>query len=78
MNTMYLITSAILLLPCIHAGDDSSRAGKIAGAVCGAVGVAATVGIVVWVVRGSPHAFCESKVFLFLNFNFYFGLKTTV
>ncbi|XP_005754417.1 uncharacterized protein LOC102213648 [Pundamilia nyererei] len=38
-------------------GDDSSRAGKIAGAVCGAVGVAAIVGIVVWVVRGSPHAF---------------------
>lgn len=38
-------------------GDDSSRAGKIAGAVCGALGVAAIVGIVVWVVRGSPHAF---------------------
>lgn len=78
MNEYNVLDYFSYLLPCMHAGDDSSRAGKIAGAVCGAVGVAATVGIVVWVVRGSPHGFCESKVLLFLNFNFYFGLKTTV
>ncbi|XP_039908297.1 uncharacterized protein LOC120746864 isoform X2 [Simochromis diagramma] len=57
METETLSISTMVADESKASGDDSSRAGKIAGAVCGAVGVAATVGIVVWVVRGSPHAF---------------------